>query len=232
MTEIDKEVREMLKHKADEVPLHTQVPSALVGRARRRVALNSVGIGLAIVALAGGAFAGVRAIQRHQGQPRPFASGPATPAVTATPACTSGQLRAIGSMQGAAGSREGAVRLTNYSNKTCTLRGTPAITLLDGNLHAITSGVRFMSSPPWWQANGSAKPAGWPVVTLAPFKSASFRIRWGNWCPQGRSAPLWKIHIPGSSTVDGNGLEAVSPPPCNGPGMPSTIEVGPFEPPY
>lgn len=236
MTEIEDDVRTILRRKADEVPLHGQVPSALVGRARRRIALNSVGVGLAIVALAGGAFASVRAIQQHQVKPGVFQSGSPNPAVTTpavtTSACTAGQLRAVGSMDGAAGSREGAVRLTNYSNKTCTLRGTPAITLLDGRGRAITSGVRFMSSPPWWQANGSAKPAGWPVVTLAPFKSASFRLRWGNWCPQGRSAPLWKIHIPGSSTVDGNGLEAVSPPPCNGPGMPSTIEVGPFEPPY
>jgi hypothetical protein len=28
-----------------------------------------------------------------------------------------------------------------------------------------------------------------------------------------------------------NGLDAVTPPPCNGPGQPSLIEVGPFEPP-
>jgi hypothetical protein len=131
-------------------------------------------------------------------------------------------------MDGAAGSREGAVRLTNNSSKTCTLRGTPAITLY-GNGRAITSGVTFSSSPAAWQANHTPQPAGWPVVTLASFKSASFRVRWSNWCPQGRAAPLWYIHI-GSGTVPGNGLEAVSPPPCNGPGLPSTIEVGPFEP--
>jgi hypothetical protein len=101
--------------------------------------------------------------------------------------------------------------------------------MLYENGHAITSGVTFSSSPPAWKADGMSQPAGWPVVTLAPFKSASFRVRWGNWCPQGRTAPLWRIHI-GSGTVDANGLEAVSPPPCNGPGLPSTIEVGPFEP--
>src|SRR5437899_5990595 len=214
MTQIDDDVRELLRRKADEVPLHGQVPSALVGRTRRRIAVISIGVGLAVVALAGGAFASVRATQNHQANPHPFQSGSTTPAVTTTPACTAGQLRAVGSMDGAAGSREGAVRLTNNSNKTCTLRGTPAITLLDGNLHPITTGVAYSSSPSAWQANGSPQPAGWPVVTLAPFKAASFRVRWGNWCPQGRTAPLWHIHIPGSGTVDGNGLEAVSPPPC------------------
>jgi hypothetical protein len=56
------------------------------------------------------------------------------------------------------------------------------------------------------------------------------RVRWSNWCLQGRKAPLWQIHIPGSGTVNGNGMEAVSPPPCNGAGQPSTVERGPFEP--
>src|SRR6266550_7077914 len=140
MTQIDDDVRELLRRKADEVPLHGEVPRELVGRARRRIAANSIGIGLAVVALAAGSFASVRAIQNQHPKPGTFRStspNPAVsnPAVTTTPACTAGQLRAVGSMDGAAGSREGAVRLTNYSSKTCTLRGTPAITLLDGNLH-------------------------------------------------------------------------------------------------
>ena len=37
MTQIDDDVRELLRRKADEVPVHGQVPSALVGRARRRM---------------------------------------------------------------------------------------------------------------------------------------------------------------------------------------------------
>src|SRR5947208_135016 len=97
MTQIDEELRDLLRRKADEVPLHGGVPSTLVGRARRRIALNSVGVGLAVIALAGGTFASVRAIQQHQASPRPFASGATNPAAT-TSACTSGQLRAVGSM--------------------------------------------------------------------------------------------------------------------------------------
>ena len=229
MTPVDDDLRELLRRRADQVSTHRDVPRALVGRARRRIALNALGAGVAVVVLAGGAFAGVRAIQRNPSTPGSFSSSPPAPAVVST-ACTSGQLRAVGSMQGAAGSREGAIRFTNYSNKSCTLQGTPIITLLDGNLHPITSGVTFASSPPAWQANASPKPAGWPVVTLAPFRSASMRLRWTNWCPQGRTAPLWQIHIPGSGTVNANGMEAESPPPCNGPGMPSRVERGPFEP--
>jgi hypothetical protein len=133
-------------------------------------------------------------------------------------------------MQGAAGSREGAISLTNLSSDTCTLEGTPAITLLDPNLNPITSGIRSRGSPPGWMADASPQPLGWPVVTLAPGDVASVRVSWLNWCPDARPAPLWRVGIPGSSTVDVNGFDAVPPPPCNGRGEPSTVEVGPFEP--
>src|SRR5947208_3485141 len=87
---------------------------------------------------------------------------------SATPACTGGQLRANGSLQGAAGSREGAITFTNFSSTRCTLRGRPTITLLDSHLKPITSGVSFLASPPAWKADAMPKPAGWPVVTLEP----------------------------------------------------------------
>ena len=93
-------------------------------------------------------------------------------------------------MQGAAGSREGGITLTNFSDTTCTLQGTPAIELLDQNLKPITTGVSFGSSPAGWQANAQPTPAGWPVATLHAGDAALVRIRWGNWCPQGRAAPL------------------------------------------
>jgi hypothetical protein len=209
-----------------------------VSRARRRIALNALGLGLAVALLAGGAFAGVQvfgAAPAHQSggsnvATQPPSGGPTQSGSNAS-ACTSAQLRAVGSMQGAAGSREGGVGLTNFSGETCTLQGTPTITLLDQNLQPITSGVAFSSSPPGWAANASPQPAGWPVVTVKASDSASIRIRWGDWCPQGRAAPLWRIDIPGGGSVDVvNGMDQLGPPPCNGAGRPSTIEVGPFEP--
>jgi hypothetical protein len=133
-------------------------------------------------------------------------------------------------MEGAAGSREGAAVLTNFSGGTCTVQGRPAIVLLDQNLNPIISGIVFEPAQPGWAVNRSPEPAGWPFVTLAPGDAASVRVRWGNWCPDGRAAPLWRMEIPGGGTVDVMGLDAVGPPPCNGQGQPSTIEVGPFEP--
>jgi hypothetical protein len=232
MSDMDDKLRDLLRRRADDLPPHLAVPPALSGRVRRRIALNAAGVGIIVVALAAGAFAGVRAL----GGPR--ASGPAGPPtfsnVQPTPSsdtCASGQLRANGSIQGAAGSRVGSIIFTNFSDKTCTLEGTPEIQLLDQNLDPITSGVTFGTTPAGWQADGSPEPAGWPVVTLAPGDSASVRIDWSNWCPDGRAAPLWRVVIPGSGSVDViNGMDSETPPPCNGAGQPSRIDVGPFEP--
>ncbi len=231
---MDDDLRKLLRRRADQVPPHGEVPRSLVGRAHRRIALNALGVGVSVVVLVAGAFAGLRAFgaaptQQPAGTPTASSVQP-TPSASTVSACTSAQLRAVGSMQGAAGSREGAISLTNLSEETCTVQGTPSITLLDQNLDPITSGVTFGSSPPGWKVYGSPEPAGWPVVTLAPGDSASVRIRWSNWCPAGGAAPLWRIDILGGGALDVNGLEAVTPPPCNGLGQPSTIEEGPFEP--
>src|SRR5438132_8264378 len=146
----DDELRDFLRRRADQVPPHREVPRSLTGRARRRVALNALGAGLAVVVLAGGAFAGVRAFRTAPGHQLGGNRNPtSTPSVQHTPppstisACTPAQLRAVGSMQGAAGSLEGGVTVSNFSDTACTLQGTPAITLLDGNLLPSTSGLSF-----------------------------------------------------------------------------------------
>jgi Protein of unknown function (DUF4232) len=233
MTDFDDQIRDVLRRKADALPPHLEVPRSLAGRARRRIALNAVAAGLAVLVATVGALAGARALSPERGPivPGRHPSHTQTPhPAPATLPCTDGQLRAVGSMQGAAGSREGAISLTNLSSDTCTLEGTPAITLLDPNLNPITSGIRSGDSPPGWMVDGSPQPNGWPVVTLAPGDVASVRVSWSNWCPDGRRAPLWRVGIHGSSTVDVNGFDAVPPPPCNGRGEPSKVEVGPFEP--
>lgn len=228
----DAKIREMLKGLAGDIPAHHTAPASITRRVRTRIAINSVALGAMIVALGVGVFAGVHTLAPAAKPTKvPFA-GSSSP--TAAP-CTSGQLRAIGSLTGAAGSRVGGIGLMNYSDRACTLTGRPVITLYGTNGGRITSGVTFVSSPAQWQANASPKPSGWPLVTLqgmsVPRQSAFVRIGWSNWCVQGGAAPLWRVGVPGSGTVDViNGMDQFNPPPCNGPTMPSTIEVGPFEP--
>jgi Protein of unknown function (DUF4232) len=228
VNDLDDEVRDLLWRKAHEVPPHLGVPRSLKGRVRRRIALNALAVGTTVVVVVAGAFVGLRA----------FTGTTAQPAVTSPPpvgtaACTSGQLRAVGSMEGGAGSRFGTITLSNFSDTTCTLQGAASLTLLDQNLQPITSGIKFMNIDPAWKVDSASPtpPPGWPVVTLGPGDAASIRLGWSNWCPDGRAAPLWRVSIPDSGTVDVvNGMDTVGPPPCNGPGQPSTIEVGPFEP--
>jgi hypothetical protein len=148
---------------------------------------------------------------------------------TAAP-CTAGQLRAVGALQGAAGSRVGEITVSDFSDTACTLTGRPAITLLDPRLKPI-HGVRFDAAPAAWQADGQPPPPGWPTVTITPKTAAIFRIRWVNWCPQGRAQPLWTLALGSGPAIDvQGGMEEPGAPPCNGPGMPALVEVGPFEP--
>src|SRR5260221_9471357 len=155
MSPVDDDLREMLRRRAaDQVPMHRDVPRRMVRRARGRIALNAVIAGVSVAAASTLVFAGVRSLRvepvQHVVPPAasssqtPPSASTAPPASTATTtACTGGQLRAVGSMDGAAGSRQGSIRFTNYSDKTCTLQGTPKITLLARNLHPITSGLTF-----------------------------------------------------------------------------------------
>src|SRR2546428_9823381 len=119
MSRIEEDLRELLRRRAGEVPPHVDVPRSMVRRARRRIAMNALGVTVVIAALGTGAFAGLRAINKTPapGFVRPGPpSAQATPSGSTTSACASEQLRAVASMEGAAGSRVGAIRLTNVAN--------------------------------------------------------------------------------------------------------------------
>ena len=260
MSNMDDDLRDSLRRRADDVRPHRDVPPGLGRKAGRRIALNSMLVGVTAAVVIVGAVVGFRAISNGGGSEiggsptPPDAQSPTVPVVqsptvapsqttapsptgagttgpspsssAAVPACTDGQLRAVGVMDGAAGSLEGEIDLTNFSDTTCTLQGRPTIDLSGS---PATGSVEFIDSPAGWQADAQPAPPGWPVVTLRPGDVASVRVRWGNWCPQGITPPLWHVEVPGSGKVPvTNGMEGA--PPCNGPGMPSTVEVGPFEP--
>ncbi|MEA2477365.1 MAG: hypothetical protein QOC87_1564, partial [Actinomycetota bacterium] len=161
---MENELGGLLRNKANDVPHHSEAPRSLTRRVRRRMAFNAAIVGTALVVIAGGAFVGVRMLNG----PKPIAPAGSVPTTSVAPtplgsqvtssappvfghgparSCTAGQLRAVGSLQGAAGSREGEIDLTNFSDTVCTLQGSPTLTLLDQNLKPITSGVTFSSSP-------------------------------------------------------------------------------------
>jgi hypothetical protein len=241
MTNVDERLRELLERKAGEVPPRPGIPPTLRPRARRRIALNGV-VALAVVVALGGGAVGVLStfdragVSEVGGGPKATAApavsassepSSSAPASSSLPACTAGQLRVDAQLDGAMGSLGGALLLSNYSSTTCTLQGRPTITLLTPK-HRVISDVDVVATAPYWKVNRLAKPAGWPVVKLRPGAVAMVRLRWSNWC--GKAIPLWQIGVPGGGTTWVYGIDGYGPPPCNGQGQPTLIEIGPFEP--
>lgn len=223
MDDMEGQVRELLRRRADDVPPQLTVPPALAGRGQRRFAANAFGAAIVAIVLIAGVFAGMRAIG-----PEPV-NQPATsgPPVASTPTCSPLQIIATPALEGAMGSREGSIELKNVSVDTCTLEGTPTLTLLDGSGATIDSGVTFDKVDPTWVVNDAPRPDGWPVVTLAGGEHAAVRFSWSNWC--GDPSVSWRLALPGGGQMEVQpGPEAI--PPCNGGSQPSTIEIGPFEP--
>jgi hypothetical protein len=219
VNEIGEQVREMLRERSGDIDPRFEVPRSVTTRTKRRIALNALAVATTVVVASAGAFAGLRAVTREK-----TADG-----ITAPAACLGAQLHATAVMEGAPGSREGAISVANASGDVCALKGVPSIRLFEGNGDPITSGIAFVRGEPMWEKEALPEPAGWPTVTLRSGEAVSVQLRWSNWCPDGRPAPTWRIVLPDGS-VDVSGMEDVYPPPCNGVGQPSIIDVGPFEP--
>jgi hypothetical protein len=236
MNDVDDRLRELFEHKAAEVPPHTEVPRTLRRRSLRRLALNGLLAAIVVIALGSGAVGTLRTIDRAGGTtPGGAPSGAvATPSEmpsespSGTVACTPGGLGAEAQLEGAMGSREGAIVVTNESDTTCTLTGYPALVLLDAR-GVREPDVAYQRADPAWRVDDEPRPEGWPVVTLRPGGAALFRVRWTNWCPDGRVAPDWTVDV-GLGSVDVPGTDAAGPPPCLDQTAGSTLEVGPFEP--
>lgn len=221
MDDMEGQVRELLRRRADDVPPQLDVPPELAGRGHRRLAMNALGATVVAAVLLAGVFAGLRTIG-----PEPVTQ-PASPGPLSTPTCSPLQITATPALEGAMGSREGSIVLKNVSVDTCTLEGTPTLTLRDGSGRTIESGVTFDEVDPTWVVDGTPRPDGWPVVTLAGGEHAAVRFSWSNWC--GDPNVSWRLALPAGGTMDAApGPEAI--PPCNGPGQPSVIEIGPVEP--
>ncbi len=216
----------VLRDRAAEVPQVQDVPPTTVARARRRVARNAVVfvLGAAVIVVCASAGLANLGAEHGPGDVLPGDSGSSAPST----ACAAPDLRAEVSLDGAMGSVEGSIRLTNVGGGTCTLSGRPTVSIFSSTGHDVAPQVT--ESEPQWRADGAPEPAGWPVVSLQPGSAASIRVRWSNACPQLSGPASWKLDLGnGGGTLDVSGADASFVPPCNGPSEPSTLEVGPFE---
>jgi hypothetical protein len=212
----------VLRDRAAEVPFLQEAPPNMLVRARWRIVRNAltsvVATGVIVVAVS----AGLGSLRTPSTQ----VPGTSTPAPS-TLSCTAADLRATAALEGAVGSVEGSIDLTNLSARPCTLEGQPTVTLFSSAGQELS--VRVQPVDPQWEADGASPPDGWPVVHLRPGSAAAIRVRWTDACPQLEDPALWRVDLPaGKGTLDVSGADAV--PPCNGTAEPSTLEVGPFEP--
>jgi uncharacterized protein DUF4232 len=219
------QLEQMLRDRAAEVPHVQDVPPTMLMRARRRVARNAVASVLGAVLIVAGTSAGLANLHGSGGT-LPETSGSVAPPTTA---CAASDLQGTVSLDGAMGSVEGSIDLTNVGGATCTLTGRPTVSISDAQGNEVR--VQVTASEPRWKANTAPQPNGWPVVSLEPGSAASVRVRWTNACPQLSGPVSWKIDLGnGAGTLDASSADASFVPPCNGPTEPSTLEVGPFEP--
>jgi len=207
MADIEDRVRDLLEHRAGDVQ-PPSVPPALMRRVRRRLAAYAAVASIVVVVVVGGATAALRDVP---GAPV------VQPAVTGSSvsACAADQLAASATVEGAAGSREGAIALRNISDIACVVRGAPEVSLADADGAALTSGIDF-----------TTQPATSNDIELQTGDTAYVSFRWSNWCA-GVDPIQWRLVAPGGGLVDVAGVGSDLPP-CNGPGMPSTVELRPY----
>ena len=62
MDDMEGRVRELLRHRAEDVPPQLDVPPELAGRGHRRFAVNALGAVVVAAVVVAGVFAGMRAI--------------------------------------------------------------------------------------------------------------------------------------------------------------------------
>jgi hypothetical protein len=230
MADVEDRLREVLNRKAGDVQPLPEPPTGMLRRARRRVALTVTGGVLAATLVAAGAFLSVRAVVvAGNGLPAghvPAPSGSVTPPLVG--GCLPSSIAGVVSLDGAAGSYVGSILLTNTGSGSCVLSGRPKIELIGPGG---PFDVRLASTQPWWMANQSGEPEGWPVVTLGPGDAAEIRTSWSNWCA-GRPPTSWRITLSGvgQSQSVAVPVDQSAVPNCMATGSPSLVQRGPFEP--
>lgn len=226
------QLEQVLRDRAAEVPHVQDVPPTMLMRARRRVARNAVASVLGAVLIVAGASAGLANLGALHGSGAviPGGNGSDSPSAAApSTACTSADLQAEVSLNGAMGSVGGSIGLTNVGGTTCTLTGRPTVSIWNSQGQEVA--VQVTASEPRWKVDAMPEPQGWPVVSLQPGSAASVLVLWSNACPQLTGPVSWKIDLGnGAGALDASNADPSFVPPCNGPTEPSWLEVGPFEP--
>jgi hypothetical protein len=196
-----------------ERPSHDEL-EALIKEARerqlRRRLLGAAGVAI-VSAIGLGVYAFVTGGRTDHGN-----SGSPTPLLSA-PLCRASQLSSIAGLNGAVGTLDGTVILTNKSADACSFpTGRPHVSVLWRGRVLPTQ-------------EAGERQSGRPIPVLGPHSGVAIDMDWANWCgrlDQGTAVdPTFRLSWPGRLTIDVPNGVALPPPRCNG-GGPSVISVG------
>jgi hypothetical protein len=130
-------------------------------------------------------------------------------------ACRAQQLGAFAATLGGGGAMVGSLQLRNVGLSTCSLRGRPQLSLLDGAGHPLP--VRVL-------------PAKSAAVRLRPQHLSEVHFQWRNWCRLNFPA---KVRIELRLPQGGGVLDITADtgrPRCDASKVPSTLLLGTFSP--
>ena len=194
-------------------PSHDEL-EVLIEEARerqlRRRLLGAAGVAIAAaIGLGGYAFVtGGHTDNRNNGSPNNS---------LAAPPCRASQLSSAAGLNGATGTIDGTVILTNTGTGACSFpTGRPHVSVL-WNGHVLPT-----------RESGEGQPSGRPVPVLGPHRGVAIDMDWANWCGRlehGTAAdPTFRLSWAARLVVDvPNGVTVR--PRCNGGGG-SVISVG------
>ena len=131
------------------------------------------------------------------------------------PLCHADDLSATATGDAGAGNRFATITLTNTSAAVCVLGGYPAVDLRDGRGTALIEATAEPEQPI-------------STVTLEPGQSASFDLRWVNWCGDSVGSVTATVMLPGDDAYRLTVGNAIAVPPCLGEGQPSSLTMRPF----
>jgi uncharacterized protein DUF4232 len=133
--------------------------------------------------------------------------------------CSARTLSARGALQGAAGTLEGGVTVTNRRPYPCTLSGRPSVLFVHGG-----SGLSVKRLPGVSTTGGrDLRP-----FTILSGQKAFVRLRWSNWCGKRYSYVGLLVSLKSRQPrliVDGT----APTPPCVKRTAPSVVAIGPWE---
>jgi hypothetical protein len=213
VSDMEREIRDMLKSKSSRAPVMEEPPKPVLRRARTRKVTNSIGLAAIVAILAVGGFAGVRSLTAAQ-KVTPDTSGPVPWAPLDAPGpgselpCRAGDLN----FSADAGTGSSLLFSAKRAGIRCTLLPNFSLKLSDANGKALNVRVVIADTVPG-------------IVIDSTRRSQGVLFDWSNGCPPTTAPILFSVTFP----EGGGTLSALAPKvgdiTCQGNRSPTTLTM-------